>query len=107
LTLIFADRATADEWWRGISENTVVGNDVRRITPQYYTHDAAKFNVYNFFLDARIKALSDPFRGRLFIQLENDRGGRGISIVPNQTIIDYVNGNWYVPTVIYDRVTEH
>jgi hypothetical protein len=104
LTLIFANRATADEWWRAISENTVVGNDVRRITPQFYTHDAFRFNIYNFFLEASIKPLADTFRGRLIIQLENDRGGRGISIIPNQIITDHVNGNWYVCIAIYARL---
>ncbi|KAH6909982.1 hypothetical protein BKA70DRAFT_1472509 [Coprinopsis sp. MPI-PUGE-AT-0042] len=79
MTMIFANRATADEWWRAVSESTEVTNDIRRITPQYYTHDAAKFNVFNFFVDGRIKTMSDPFRGRLFLQLENDRGGRGLA----------------------------
>ncbi|KAH6916074.1 hypothetical protein BKA70DRAFT_1092326 [Coprinopsis sp. MPI-PUGE-AT-0042] len=95
MTMLFANRTTADEWWRAVSESTVITNDIRRITPQYYTHDAAKFNVFNFFVDARIKSISDNFRGRLFLQLENDRGGRGISIIPSQTICDHVNGNWF------------
>ncbi|KAH6904310.1 hypothetical protein BKA70DRAFT_1226952 [Coprinopsis sp. MPI-PUGE-AT-0042] len=33
-------------------------NDLRRITPQYFTHDVAKFNCVQLLVDARIKSIS-------------------------------------------------
>ncbi|EAU81031.1 hypothetical protein CC1G_10150 [Coprinopsis cinerea okayama7 len=97
-TLIFANRATADEWWRAISEapaNTSIAKSITRVTPQYYTHDVNIWNIWNFFADGNIKSISERFRGRLFIVLENDRGGRGITVIPPVPIVDHVSGNWF------------
>ncbi|EAU81063.2 hypothetical protein CC1G_10354 [Coprinopsis cinerea okayama7 len=98
LGLVFANRSTADEWWRAISEATSsipITKSITRVTPQYYTHDIRVWNMYNFFVDGNIKSISDKFRGRLFITLEYDRSGRGVSVFPPLHIVDHVSGNWY------------
>ena len=95
ITLIFASRDVADQWWRAVSTSSIaLLQSVKRITPQFYTHDVRVWNVYTFFTDARITTIADQFRGKFFLVLENDRVGRGISIIPPQTIVDYTSGNW-------------
>ncbi|KAF9518002.1 hypothetical protein BS47DRAFT_1338886, partial [Hydnum rufescens UP504] len=41
--IIFADRATADEWWRAVYDSVASGYqrfcDVKRVSPQFYTRD--------------------------------------------------------------------
>jgi hypothetical protein len=96
--LIFASRAVADEWWRAVSTSNspqLQAGAFRRVTPQLYTHNPGGFNVHNFFIDGAIKAISEPFRGKLFLQLQNDRLGRGIDIIPAQTIVDHGSGDWF------------
>lgn len=85
LLIIFASCEVADEWWHAISSGSIpiLSENVRRITPQLYTHDPNKCNLYNFFTNGQFKSISDRFRGRMFLTLENDRGGRGLSIIPN------------------------
>ncbi|KAF9263877.1 hypothetical protein L218DRAFT_845809, partial [Marasmius fiardii PR-910] len=95
LVLIFTDSATADEWWRAISDsNKSLLADIRRVTPEFYIHNAAVFPVYNFFVDTSITDIAENFKGRLIITLENDRGGRGIDILPIQRVTDLISGNW-------------
>jgi hypothetical protein len=96
--IIFASRAVADEWWRTLSTTsfTFVTDSIKRVTPQLYTHNSATWPVWYFYDDARVKAISDPFRGKVFFQLQNDRGGRGIDIIPMRSVIDHISGNWWV-----------
>ncbi|EEB91463.1 hypothetical protein MPER_10170 [Moniliophthora perniciosa FA553] len=97
IVMAFADSATADEWWRAISgTNNSLLADIRRLNPQMYIHNAAVFNIINFFIDSRLTEISKNFRGRLILTLQNDRGGRGIDIIPNQNVTDLVSGNWSV-----------
>ncbi|KAL4268387.1 PH domain-containing protein [Pleurotus pulmonarius] len=102
LVLTFSDAAAADEWWRAISSGkTAAGapanllSDIRRINPQFYNHNVAVFNVYEFFTDWRVTELAKPFRGRMFITLQNDRGGRGHDIIADQKVTDLVSGDWF------------
>ncbi|KAK7058617.1 hypothetical protein VNI00_002253 [Paramarasmius palmivorus] len=96
IVMAFADSSTADEWWRAISgSNNSLLADIRRVTPEMYIHNAAVFNVYNFFIDTRITDISQKFKGRLILTLQNDRGGRGINIFPKQRVTDLVSGNWF------------
>ena len=96
--MIFSSRAVADEWWRAVSNTDLifVAESIKRITPQFYTHKTAQWGVWQFFDDARVRGISDRFRGKVFFQLENDRGGRGISIIPMHTIVDHTSGSWWV-----------
>ena len=96
ITLIFASRDVADQWWRAVSTSSValLQKNIQRITPQFYTHDPTQWNICFFYTDPRIASLADQFRGKFFMVLENDRVGRGISIIPPQTVVDYISGNW-------------
>ncbi|KDQ26370.1 hypothetical protein PLEOSDRAFT_1077368 [Pleurotus ostreatus PC15] len=96
----FSDAATADEWWRAVSRAQLPGAnanllaDIKRINPQFYNHNAAVFNVLNFFSDARVNTISESFRGRAFLTLQNDRGARGVDIIPDQGVTDLISGDW-------------
>jgi len=95
--IIFASREIADEWWRAVSTSTIaiLVNNIQRVTPQFYTHDVDLWNFYNFFTESSITSISSLFRGKMFLVLENDRGGRGISIIPTLTVVDTTSGNWW------------
>ncbi|KAJ7236568.1 hypothetical protein B0H12DRAFT_1238456 [Mycena haematopus] len=97
MVITFASRAVADEWWRAMSTSTIdfLKDNIQRITPQFYTHNTAKWNFYSFFADPRVKGISDQFRGKMFIVLENDQAGRGITIIPMQSIVDHASGDWF------------
>ncbi|KJA21864.1 hypothetical protein HYPSUDRAFT_675054 [Hypholoma sublateritium FD-334 SS-4] len=95
-TLIFASRDIADQWWRAVSTSTVtLLQNIQRISPQFYTHDPRQWNICLFFTDPRVVTIADQFRGKFSMVLENDRVGRGISILPTQNIVDYTSGNWF------------
>ncbi|KAJ6629684.1 hypothetical protein B0H10DRAFT_1776126 [Mycena sp. CBHHK59/15] len=96
ITIVFASRTVTDKWWCAISTggNSLLSDNVKRITPQFFTHQASHFNILNFFIDSRLDAITKQFRGYIFLTLENDRGGRGISIIPSQDITDHISGNW-------------
>jgi hypothetical protein len=94
LVLIFGDRTIADEWWRAMSTLPFTSEGVKRIAPQFYTHDVSKCNLYEFFSNRNFKPVSDKFRGKMFTVLENDKSGRGISIIPPQDVTDHISGNW-------------
>ncbi|KAF8970201.1 hypothetical protein BDZ97DRAFT_130909 [Flammula alnicola] len=97
IVIIFASRAVADEWWRAVSTTSIdiLKDNIKRVTPQFYTHNANQWNFYNFFGDYRLKEISDKFRGKMFLVLENDRVGRGITIIPTQPIVDRASGDWF------------
>ncbi len=115
LVIIFGTRQIANEWWRAMSTCTVahIKGTTQRITPQFYTHDTRSWNCYNFFTDGDISYVSKQFRGKMFFVLENDKPGRGITIIPLQSIVDHANGDWCVlsfkcmrssyTVVVYDR----
>ena len=94
--IIFASSDIADEWWRAVSTSTIpiLAGNIQRITPQFYTHDVNLWNFYNFFTESKVTSISDVFRGKMFLVLENDRGGRGISIIPTQVLVSTTSGDW-------------
>jgi hypothetical protein len=98
MVIIFATRAIADEWWRAVStsQNVLLKGNITRITPQFYTHNTRQWNVYNFFTESRVQEVAERFRGKMFLDLENDQSGRGITIIPMQSIVDHSSGNWWV-----------
>jgi hypothetical protein len=97
MVLVFSNRETADEWWRAVSETSnshMFKGSITRVTPQFYTHNVMLWNVFHFFTDHKVASVSSKFRGKLFISLEHDRGGRGITIIPTQSIVDHASGDW-------------
>lgn len=97
--MAFANRDTADEWWRAMSESPIPeAHTLQRISPQLYTHDTDWFNMIEFFTDENMKAISEQFIGRLFLTLDNDKDGpkRGLSALPPLAITDHISGNWSV-----------
>jgi len=100
MVIIFATRSIADEWWRAVSTSDIpiLKGNIKRVTPQFYTHDTGQWNVYEFFTEQRIHQIAERFRGKMFLVLENDRPGRGITIIPTQSIVDHASGDWWVST---------
>jgi len=90
--IVFASSAVADEWWRAVSSafTTPFPDSVKRITPQFYTHNPAKANIANSITNQQVAA---QFLGKVFFTLLNDRDGRILSIIPRQNITNQINGN--------------
>ena len=95
MTIIFSSREVADDWWRAVSTSdiTQLKGNIQRITPQFYTHNPEQWNFFYFFSETQVKTVSDQFRGKMFLVLENDRVGRGITIIPPQVIVDSTSGS--------------
>ena len=95
--ITFADRETADEWWRMVSTHPspYVGN-VRRIAPQFYIQGADKINVANTFFTQPALPDAKQFFERMFFTLLNDRDARVLSTVPPIHVTDHISGRWYV-----------
>ncbi|KAF9480243.1 hypothetical protein BDN70DRAFT_625204 [Pholiota conissans] len=96
MVAVFANRAVADEWWRAISTSSV-SSHFQRLSPQFYTHDASKANVYDFFTDSRFSNISDQFRGKLLLTVLEDTYARiSFSVIPVQEVTDHISGNWCI-----------
>lgn len=95
MLMVFSSRSVADEWWRAISESDNA-TSFQRINAQFYTHNPNVRNMYEFFYSPYFKDINGAFRGKLFLTLLADRGGRDLSIIPNQEYTDHISGNWYV-----------
>ncbi|KAF9500096.1 hypothetical protein BDN71DRAFT_1266244 [Pleurotus eryngii] len=99
MVVIFRDAATADEWWRAVSGAKLAGAnanllaDIKRVNPQFYNHNVAVFNILNFFSDARLSEIAQPFRGRAFVMTQNESTARGIDIIPDQGATDLISGD--------------
>jgi hypothetical protein len=92
--IAFASRELADEWWRAVTTanggNTKYADSVKRINPQYYTHDPAIANIMSTITDP----LSAPqFLDKVIFTLLSDRDGRSFNPVPPLNIKDHVSGN--------------
>jgi hypothetical protein len=89
---VFASRAVADEWWRAVSTstNTKYSDSIRRVTPQFYTHDTNQANASNSITDVQV---ASKFLGKVFFTLLQDRDGRVLSIIPSPDFADHVSGN--------------
>jgi hypothetical protein len=94
--IVFANRATADEWWRAVTESIAAGyrrfEAAKRISPQFYTYnpDVKDGNIVNTITDDRVAA---KFLGRVFFILLNDRDARDLSIAPVLNYVDHISGN--------------
>ncbi|KAG2139857.1 uncharacterized protein EDB93DRAFT_1252979 [Suillus bovinus] len=109
--ITFASREVADEWWRAVSTSAVTSfvNSVQRINAQYYTHNPSLANATETLVTAGV---ATQFLGKVFFTLENDIGGRGLSIIPSpDQFTDHISGNsffirskvapydyWYYPS---------
>lgn len=112
---VFASRAVADEWWRAVSSsaNTKYSDSVRRVAPQFFTHDGTKANAAASITDAQV---ASSFCGKVFFI--HQPSGCGLSIIPNLDFVDHVSGNsffirsrvslneyWYCPGSSTGNVT--
>jgi len=97
IVIIFASRSIADEWWREISTAKInlLQNNIQRITPQFYTHNVNQWNFFHFFTENKIKDISEKFRGKMFLSLQNNRGDKGFTIIPAQSVVDHASGDWF------------
>ncbi|KAG0703435.1 hypothetical protein DFH29DRAFT_916324 [Suillus ampliporus] len=88
---IFASRAVADEWWRTVSSSGgQYANSVKRVTPQFYTHD---LNLANAADTTQANQVASTFIDRVIFTLLNDKGGRNLNIIPSLDSADHVSGN--------------
>ncbi|KIJ23166.1 hypothetical protein M422DRAFT_196263, partial [Sphaerobolus stellatus SS14] len=92
--LTFPDSSVADEWWRAITDTPTVASFFTRVNLQFYTHTPSQLNVYNFFIDARTQSFAPRFKGRFFMTLIDDKGGRGLPIVTRLNVANAISGNW-------------
>ena len=69
---------------------TLFPASVKRITPQFYTHNPGTANIATSITNTQVAA---QFLGQVFFTLLNDRDGRILSIIPNQVVTDNINGN--------------
>ena len=94
--IVFANRATADEWWRAITDSVAAGyrrfETAKRISPQFYTsdHNVNDCDIVSTLTDDRVAA---KFLGRVFFTLLNDRDARDLSIAPVLNYVDHISGN--------------
>ncbi|KAG2139854.1 uncharacterized protein EDB93DRAFT_1090063 [Suillus bovinus] len=109
--ITFASRAVADEWWRAVSTSAITSfvNSIQRVNAQFYTHNPGLANAPD---SLTTNGVATQFLGKVFFTLENDLGGRGLSIIPpldNST--ENISGNsffirskvapydyWYYPS---------
>lgn len=81
--ITFATRDVADSWYRAVTDSVANGYSkfaaVKRVTPQFYTHDPGAGNIQDTITDKRVAA---DFLKRVFFTLMDDRGGRKQSIIP-------------------------
>ncbi|KZP06497.1 hypothetical protein FIBSPDRAFT_1053519 [Athelia psychrophila] len=95
LLVVFANRATADEWWRAVSTSPHAAH-VKRSSPQFYSYDAVRYNLLTFFQgDARFDPLAGQFRGRMWFNVMPNSDIPGISVIPPVQITDHISGNWF------------
>ncbi|KAG0699847.1 hypothetical protein DFH29DRAFT_27649 [Suillus ampliporus] len=101
--IVFASRTVADEWWRAVSTstNTKYSDSVRRVTPQFFTHDINQANAAYSINDTQV---ASRFLGKVFFTLLPDRDGHAMSIIPPSDFADHVSGNFFF---IRSKVSPH
>ena len=94
--IVFVNRATADEWWRAVTDSVAAGYnrfvEVKRLSPQFYTFNAVvnEGHIRHTLTDGRV---ATEFLGRVFFTLLNDQDARDLSIAPVLNYVDYISGN--------------
>jgi hypothetical protein len=87
--ITFTNRATADEWWRTITDAAQTDANykgITRVTPQHYTYDTSKSPSINTTISVSQKAQS--FYDRVFFTVFSG----ALSVIPNIDITDYISG---------------
>lgn len=114
--VVFASRAVADEWWRCVSTsaNTIFkySDSIRRITPQFFTHDVAKASAALSTFEDQV---ASRFSGKMFFTPLPESA---LSVIPILDFADHVSGNsffirskvspseyWYCPGSSTGNVT--
>lgn len=89
---VFASRAVADEWWRGVSTstNTKYSDSIRRVAPQFFTHDVSKASAASSITDTQV---ASSFFGKVFFRLLPS--DVGFSVIPILDLVDHVSGNLF------------
>ena len=94
--MIFVDRATADEWWRAITDSVAAGYNkfeaMKRISPHFYTfnYNVNGSHITHTLTDDRVAA---KLSGHVFpIQL-NDQDHPELSMAPVPNYVDHISGN--------------
>jgi len=95
--IVFVDRATADEWWRAVTDSVAAGytrfNGVQRVSQQFYIHNPdVDGNIMQTINDERC---AKAFLGRVFFTLLNDRDGRIIDAAPFFNYTDNISGHGF------------
>ncbi|KAF9517998.1 hypothetical protein BS47DRAFT_1290216 [Hydnum rufescens UP504] len=95
--IIFADRATADEWWRAVYDSVASGyqrfREVKRVSPQFYTHDPASGgNIMQTINDQRC---ARRFVHRVIFSSLYDMVGRVYGVIPPLNYTDHISGRAY------------
>ena len=94
--IVFVNRATADEWWRAVTDSVAAGYnkfaEVKRLSPQFFTFnpDVNEGHIRHTLTDGRV---ATKFLGRVFFTLLNDRDARDLSIAPVLNYVDYISGD--------------
>jgi len=71
---------------------TKFADSVKRVSPQFYTHDYGVAGIAETITDARV---ARSFLGKVFFTLLNDKDSRILSIIPEQNITDHISGNLF------------
>ena len=94
--ILFVNRATADEWWRAITDSVAAGYNkfegMKRVSPHFYTYNNNVNGGYITYTltDDRVAA---KFLGRVFFTLLNDKDRRELSMAPVLNYVDHISGN--------------
>ncbi|KAF8692787.1 hypothetical protein AX14_002392, partial [Amanita brunnescens Koide BX004] len=96
--IIFVNRATADEWWRAITDSVTAGYNkfetVKRISPHFYTYDYVVNggHITHTLTDDRAAA---KLSGRVFFILLKNNDHPELSMAPVLNYVDYISGNGF------------
>ncbi|KIJ48664.1 hypothetical protein M422DRAFT_247522 [Sphaerobolus stellatus SS14] len=92
--IVFANRETADEWWRAVSTSTgangIYAKNIKRVAPQLYLHNPAiSVNIVSTITTANV---ADQFNGKVFF---TDLGSYPAPPVPSLDITDHISGHYF------------
>jgi len=92
--LVFATRATSDEWWRALSTSTSPTITIKRITPQFYVYDPT--SIGNSKIDTFLQNYFTQFLDKVFVTyLPDGNAVQSLSPLPTQAGPDHISGNWF------------
>ncbi|KAG9006029.1 hypothetical protein FRB93_009130 [Tulasnella sp. JGI-2019a] len=100
--ITFATRDVADTWFRLVTDSVAAGYKkfagVKRVSPQFFTHDDAEGNIYDTIVDPMV---APSLLGLVFFTLLNDKGERVFNSIPVLNYTDHINGgSFYIRSVV-------